>query len=221
MDVSYSLPMSMTLSHTFRDAKKSRYDQPWYSEMEACIVEYFGYVNETARSWKGNVESAKLTIHVKGFETYLNRRGTIESPTTDRKQRAFPILREPEVFRAVVPDGWTKDSNGSLHWESHDSEPDAGVAVTYSVLRFPRSDADTRTLLRHLFKVDPTLDDIADLEDMIREYHGQKTENRRIKAYLENQIWYPREETTDVPEEPIKVLMQVRERLLKKDATSK
>ena len=195
LDVSYSLPISMALSRAFRDGAKSDYDKPWYSEMEACVVEHFGYVTETARSWKGNVESAKLTVHVKGFETYLNRRGTLERPTTDGKQGAYPILREPEVFRAIVPDGWTKDTNGSLFWESKNSEPDVGVALIYHVLRIPRSDADTRTLLRHLFKTKPTQDDIVDLEDMIREYHGQKTENRRINAFLGNQIWYPQEST--------------------------
>jgi hypothetical protein len=51
---------------------------------------------------------------------------------------------------------------------------------------------------------------------MIREYHGQKTENRRIKAFLENQIWYPKSESTEIPEEPMTVLKQVRERLQKK-----
>jgi hypothetical protein len=216
LDVSYSLPISMSLSRTFRDGTKSSYDRPWYSEMEACVVEYFGYVTETARSWKGNVESAKLTIQVSGFETYLNQRGTLERPSGDERQGAYPILQKPEVFRSVSPEGWTKDSNGSIHWESTDSEPDAGVVVAYSVLRIPKSDADTRILLRHLFKTDPTQDDIRDLEDMIREYHGQKTENRRIKAFLENQIWYPKSESTEIPEEPMTVLKQVRERLQKK-----
>ena len=206
----------MSLSRTFRDGTKSRYDQPWYSEMEACIVEYFGYVTETARSWKGNVESAKLTIHVSGFETYLSQRGTLERPHDDGRQGAYPILRKPEVFRSVSPEGWTKDLDGGIHWESTDSEPDAGVVVVYNVLRIPRSDADTRILLRHLFKTDPTQDDIRDLENMIREYHGQKTGNQRIKAFLENQIWYPKTESTEIPEESMTVLQQVRERLKKK-----
>ena len=50
---------------------------------------------------------------------------------------------------------------------------------------------------------------------MIREYHGQKTGNVRIKAFLASQIWYPQDRYTDIPKEPMNVLLQVRERLQK------
>ena len=214
------MPMSMGLASTaktFHNAthrKGPEHKKKWYALMQACTMEFFGYVTETGKSWKGDIEHARFRVYAEGFETYLKRRGHYEDPHVHgpAPPSEYSPVREPSVYRHVTPDGWKMDDKGFICWEFRGFQPTKPIEVRYLLLNVPQTTADTQRLVGQLFPGGPTKEDIEDLEGIIRAYYGEPPGNPRIKPFLENQIWYPVKTRRPVPPGVVEVLKQRQKR---------
>ena len=201
--VTYSMPISMTLATSALNWKESEYNKEWYKGLENCMLEWFGYVTETAKSWAGQVEKATFQVYLEGFESYIYRRPLMEGLNAAKKEKTiekFPVWR-PVIFRVMEPKGWKKDDNG--FWElSYDGyEGENSILFYYYILTLPRTVEDVNRLMSRLSRNGFSNEDREDLRDILREYNGVKTENKRIRKFLKNQVWYGKEVQQLIPDQ--------------------
>ncbi|MCW5201835.1 hypothetical protein VU12_02720 [Desulfobulbus sp. US4] len=199
--ITYSMPMTVAFSIP---QFKGKY---WYSHLSSIERKIFQYVTETGGSWKGEISKAEFILDAVGFEKYL--RGMVGQVEEKCLQRGY--LRYPAICRIVEPEGWYEDNEGIIRWEFQDYKPDSPITIEYHFVNIPCNAEDMRGLLSFLTKYDEmglTEEDIEDIEDIIKSYHGDYTENQRIKEFLEAQRWYPRNEKSEVPDQVLQVLRE-------------
>ncbi len=205
LQVSYSMPISMTLASSAHDWQKSKYTKDWYRRLESCRLEFFGYVTETGKSWAGNIEKATFKVYIEGFEDYITNRPLFEGVTNKglaKAKKKYPVW-EPTILRIVEPDGWQSGEKGFLIRTFENYQAESNIMFYYYLLSLPKTKNDAKDLISHLTKGDFSNEDIQDLSDILREFNGEKTNNTRIEAFLKNQKWYEKEKVEKIPAEII------------------
>lgn len=206
LQVNYSMPISTGPDFNWG----LNCEKKWYYWLESINVEWFGYVTETGKSWKGKITEAEFSIFTRGFEEYLRHRiGSVSERFKENGEKieAEPVWR-PVIHRVVKPEGWEEDTEGFIRWVFKDYEPKEPIKVEYHFFGIPQNADDTIRLLRWISEENGSLnqEDIEDIEDIIKAYHGYQIENARVKSFLENQMWYPRMEKSKMPHEVLEVL---------------
>jgi len=200
--VSYSMPISMTLTSSSKDQSMEPYAQAWLRSLETCMLEIFGYVTETGQSWSGPIGEATFRIYTKGFDDYiLNRPATEGASEKDRAEylKQMPVWR-PVVCRIMEPAGWKKTEQGFWEQKIKDYKADENLMFQYFILSIPQTHEDARRLIK-LHSLDAS--GRKDLADIMREFNGTKTKNLRIKKFLANQIWHGQTPLRKIPAEVI------------------
>jgi len=213
--ISYSMHISCAAAIPFKTYMS--YEKEWYGKLECCLLEWFGYVTETAKSWAGPVGKANFKVYIKGFDEYINRRPLYEDLTLDefirQDRRNFPVYN-PLIFRMTEPTKWQTDKQGFLTLTYKDYKADENLMFYYYILPFPRNIADVERLMKNLTKsynlkikdIIFTKADYEDLRDIFLEFNGKKTGNKRIQKFVENQKWYGQEKQMLIPAEVIKFI---------------
>lgn len=211
LQVSYSMPISAGLDFDFG----TKYEKEWYYRLESTSIEFFGYVTETGKSWKGRIAEAKISIFARGFEDYLRHRGGLERyDEIGGKVEEEPVWYPAAIHRVVKPEGWYEDKEGFIRWKFQDYEPLEPIKVEYHFFSIPQNAEDTQRLVKWITEEDDLdEEDIKDIEDIIRAYHGYRVENSRIKRFLESQIWYPCSTKREVPGEVLQVLAEYKTKI--------
>ena len=205
--VTYSMPISMTLASTAKNWKESNYSKGWYQSLKNCMIELFGYVTETGKSWSGPIEKASFRVYVKGFEDYIFNRPFMEGMNKNDREKSFekdPVW-EPLVFRIVEPDNWDESDKGVLKLTVINYKFEKNLMFYYYITSFPKTKEDAERLISTLSK-GFTKEDYDDLRDIFMEYNGKKTNNKRIDKFLINQKWYGLKIQNPIPDEVFKII---------------
>lgn len=200
--VTYSMPISMALASTASNVESANYDKQWYDSLEGCMLEWFGYITETGRSWSGTIEKATFKVYIRGFEEYLKQRSMTEEMDAEegqKDQKKFPVL-SPTIFRITEPSKWKYSDNGFLELTLNDYEPDENILFHYYILSIPQTVDDANRLITILSHKGFSAEDYQDLIDIFNEFNGVKTDNKRIRVFLENQVWYGKEPLQKIPD---------------------
>lgn len=212
LQVTYSMPISMTLASVAHNWEDSSYEKDWYQALESCMLELFGYVTETGKSWAGSIEKASFKVYVKGFEEYISSRPLLEGVVGEKlfkTKQKFPVW-EPINLRIIEPDQWETDDKGFLIKTFEDYKADKNITFYYYILSLPKTASDAESLVTHLEKNQfSSEEDIQDLTDILREFNGEKTNNKRIKPFLKNQRWYGKKKLEKIPTEIIKYINNI------------
>ncbi len=206
--VTYSMPISMTLASTEINRKPKGYEKQWYSSLEGCMLELFGYVTETGNSWSGSIGKATFKVYIRGFEEYIAQRPMnegMDEKTLQKAQKKFPVWN-PTVLKITKPNKWKIDDDGFLKLEYKNYEPEDNILFKYYILSFPQTVDDTKRLISRLSKNGFSVEDYQDLKDILTEFNGTKTNNKRIVAFLENQVWYGKKPLKKIPEKLIETI---------------
>ena len=206
--VSYRMPISMTLASTAIKRGVRDYGKRWYRNLETCMIETFGYVTKTGKSWSGKIEDAGFRVYVRGFEDYLERRpfGDETGPGTRAKSRGrFPV-RVPMVVRTLSPAGWTSKDDGFLERSHRNYEPTENFLFRYYIIPFPRTPGEVKRMIPILSPKGMTAEDRQDLADIFREFNGKKTGNPRIAKFVRNQVWFGKARRHKIPESVLKAI---------------
>lgn len=206
--VTYSMPISTTLASTAKNFEESEYAKEWYLSLENCMLEWFGYVTETGQSWSGPIRNAEFKVYTEGFEEYLLNRPFMEGMNEEEKNKSFeryPVFN-PIFFKLTEPVKWHEDDQGFIKLSYENYEADKNLMFYYYLLFFPQDIDDVKRLIIYLFKIDFENDDYEDLRDIFLEFNGKKTSNKRIKKFLENQIWFKEEKQILIPTDVIEFI---------------
>lgn len=201
--VTYSMPISMTLASTELNMKDSKYQKEWYKALEGCMLEIFGYVTETGKSWSGPIKKATFKVYIEGFEKYIYNRPLMEGINDKEKtktQEKFPVWK-PTIFRFTDIEDWKKNDKGFLELSYENYKADKNIIFYYYILSFPQTIDDVKRLIAKLSKKGFSDEDYRDLVDIFKEYNGIKTKNKRIHRFLKNQKWYGKKVQQLIPEE--------------------
>jgi len=208
IQITYSMPISMTLTSTAKNWRNSVYQKKWYVRLEGCLLEWFGYVTETGKSWEGSIDTAEFRVLTIGFEKYLAIRPFMEGTTKEERKKAlkqFPVIN-PLYFRDFVPSNWDDKEKGILSLSYNKYEANDNLAFKYYILIFPTTIDDTTRLISSLSNEGFNKEDYEDLRDIFLEYNGDDTGNTRIRKFLENQLWYKKNKQMKVPDKVIKFI---------------
>ncbi len=203
--VSYSMSISMTLASSRKDQSMEPYAQEWLEVFETCLLEFFGYVTETGQSWSGPIDEATFRVYTKGFDDYLLDRPAMEGVTDEERDEyleEMPIWR-PVVCRIMEPAGWKMTEKGywELRFENYQAEEN--LVFQYFILPIPQTVEDAR---RMLDKGGLDVNRRKDLADIIREFNGTKTQNKRINKFIFSQVWHGRTPLRKIPEKVISAI---------------
>ena len=204
--ISYSMPISMNvISAGLKLSYNSSYKKDWYVLLQRSIIEYFGYVTKTALTWSDDTKSAFFKINSKHFEEYLKNRPFMEISSqslVEKTMRKFASWNSPAIFRDIIGFNF-EDSNNSLVYRTTKAEDfQKGFIVRYYILNLPRDVYSLESLIESLrLKGFNTKEDIEDLTDILKEFNSIKTNNKNIKTFLENQVWYKKETQFKIPDE--------------------
>ncbi len=194
--------------------KPYKYD--YLDFLDRGIGESFGYVTETGKSWKGPIEKAVFKVYLDDFEKYLAKRGMTEYESQKDKKRASARLpvNYGQIFREISPKGWkeVKERRQTyIVWEFKNFKPGPEILINYVYTQIPRNTKDFKLLLETIEKrycqerqrrlKSKKLKGKIPLEfnaaakknvaDVILEYYGVNTGNKKIGGFLKDQAWYP------------------------------
>ncbi|MDJ0523650.1 MAG: hypothetical protein QNJ90_16390 [Planctomycetota bacterium] len=206
--VTYAMPMSVTLASTAKKHEDSEYGKPWYRNLEGCMLQLFGYVTKTGKSWAGPIQRARFRVYVKGFEQYIRQRPLIEGGSDEDRAMAktrFPVW-VPLPLRITSSGDWRPDGSGFLEMTQENYEPEENFRFAYYFLSFPRTVEAARRLMQKLSPKGLSAEDRQDLADILREFNGTKTGNKRIAKFLANQVWYGKKPQQTVPDAVLKAI---------------
>lgn len=208
--VSYSIPITAGIAKASKTMELKEPQKFWFIALENCMIETFGYVTETGKSWKGAIQKATFRVFVKGFEAYLKNRGFAEYSDEAQRQEMekMAFVKKPVIYRRIMPTSWKEDGNGFIQWEYTNYRADQPIVFVYYFLNIPQNKSDTERLIGMLFQNKPTKEDIEDFEAIVRAYYGEPTRNQRVKSFLEDQIWYPQKDKREIPQEVLEVFKQ-------------
>jgi hypothetical protein len=154
--VAYEMPISMSLASGAKGQRVGEYAKHWYGSLEFGLIERFGYITETAQSWAGPVETAKIHVYLGGFERYLGERRVVEKSEEPvdhagdkRNQQGFLDSYQKDwlTHRQIEPKGWT-EKDGMVTWQFKGRVPDGPVAVSYLLVSVPQSVEGLHALVR-------------------------------------------------------------------------
>ena len=209
LHVSYSMPISMTLSGTYGGELEHpdipRPAKSWYKHFDVCLLEHFGYVTRTGQSWAGSIESATFRVYVEGFERYLAQRPLTEGAQDDDGAGWVQLLRPP-FFRMISPEGWVEQEDGSLVRTIEDYPADEDLRFSYFFPWLPTTVRDLELMLETVFEEGRSLEDLEDFRDFLLEYNGVETGNERIGPFVKDRIWYGQPKQMLVPAEVLGAL---------------
>lgn len=209
LQVSYSMPASFGLGSTDMSMELPDYEKEMFNNLGFCLSVGFGYVTETGKSWAGTIEKATFRVYLEEVEKNILNRPYMKGKTGPRNpvtgKEKTPIPSTPVVFRHIEPDGWVKDDEGFLTLELENYEPNQNFLFGYSFMfAFQRTLGETRRIVPALLtKKSWTGEDYWDYVDILKEYNGVKTGNKRIQPFLKNQRWYGKEKIQYVPHKVI------------------
>jgi hypothetical protein len=161
--VAYEMPISMSLASGAKEEHGQKYAKHWYGNLEAGLVESFGYVTETGRSWAGPVEKAEIHVYLGGFEKYLSARRVVENPEASEEhpdgkgsRQGFldSYCKDWLMHRQIEPKGWT-EKDGTVTWQFKGSVPEGPVAVSYLLVGVPQSVDGLRALVQSTLVAKP------------------------------------------------------------------
>lgn len=200
--VSYVMPISMTLASSNKDGMLHEDKQNWTEILESCVLEYFGYVTETGKSWSGTIDEAKFRVYTKGFDDYLLNRPAVEGITEEEKKDYLKKLTawNPTVCRIIEPEGWKMSDKGFYELQIKNYKAEKNLSFMYYLLVIPQNVEDARRLIK---KANLNSSQCKDLADIVREFNGEKTGNKNIKKFLSNQVWYGVKPLRKIPKEVI------------------
>lgn len=209
LHVSYSMPASFGLDSTDMSMGLPDYEKEMFNGLGFCGSEGFGYVTETGKSWAGTIEKATFRVYLEEVEKSILNRPFMKSkkgprnPVTRKEEPSIPS--SPVVFRYIEPDDWVKDDEGFFTLELENYEPKQNFLFGYSFLfSFQRTLGETCQIIPALLmKNFWTGEDYWDYVDILKEYNGIKTGNKRIQPFLKNQRWYGKEKIQYVPHKVI------------------
>ncbi len=206
--VSYVMPLLFGPGVLTREMNE-RYAAKWHRALQKGYSECIYYVTSTGRSWAGVIEEAEFRIDSKAFEQYLKQRPVVEfippEAPPDAKEQILaecPVWR-PCLFRNCQPRGWRAGKDDMLVLKKTNYEPEEDLLISFCMPPFPQKIGDARRLLDWLWQYEFTDDDRGDLADILREFNGEKTGNKRIGSFLRNQYWYGQPPLQSVPAEVI------------------
>ncbi len=175
--------------------------QAYVSMMEMAVVQGFGYVTATGKSWAGPIEKATFKIlGLDNFEEYLTLRGALEdSPAMKRaghkKDEMLKLLQAGQRIRVLEPSNWQESTERNrliLTLEYAPFEPGVKLELGYIFSFLPRDVDGLENLLQSLDKAEK-LDAAGrkNIADIILEFYGVSRDNPNITDFLKNQAWYP------------------------------
>ena len=199
LHVSYGMNMSVMLHVTCKPDAEREYgrrgsETSWMRDLDAAMLQFFGYVTETGASWAGEIESARFRIATQFYEHDLRRRGWDEpipgEPPPNPGLRAGPKL----WHRTIEPGGGTPwvlregDPPVGTEWVLEPFEPGPVITVRYFHTLFPRSPDAMRNFARRLAAEEDA--DLGQLREIVLAWHGIEAQSESVRAFVEDQVWY-------------------------------
>ena len=177
------------------------------------IGEAHMYVTGTGSCWAGEIEKAVFKYYPQDFEAHLAKRGAYDETESERKERLAALKKKGASAKGLLkpdsrmvrswnpsPGKWTRidDGSGRFHYElSHSPfRPSASdsIVLGYVAPPMPTEPADVdivEELVRKFAKSRGGDEEslLRDVKDVVLEFYGEKTENKRIAAFVSSQCW--------------------------------
>ena len=185
--VEYEIPFSQALSTTGREWNR-RPAKEWYSKLAGAFEMSFEYVTETGKSWFGRIDSASFRIDAKDLEHDLTRNGIYLGPVGPETRQLASLFQT--LYCDVSPSGW-KERNGVLVWEYANYSPGEPIRVRYFPSSIPSSRAHCKAVVSWALGETPSNEDLRDFREIVAAYYGELPQTERVKAFVENQWWFP------------------------------
>jgi hypothetical protein len=177
------------------------------------IGEAHMYVTGTGSCWAGEIEKAVFKYYSQDFEAHLVQRGAYDETESERKERLSALKKKGASAKGLLkpdcrmvrswnpsPDKWARvdDGKGRFHYElSHSPfHPTAGDSIVLGYVAPPMptepADVDIVDELVCKFAKSRGGDEerlLRDAKDVVLEFYGEKTDNKRIAAFVSSQCW--------------------------------